>query len=83
MNKMKMYSNWPAAFRRFIETILCMVIAHYIHVHFDTSIDIGEPSFMYASIWKKWTALIIKGTAKIFKAFAKFSSQEVVMIASG
>ena len=80
---MKMFSNWPAAFRRFIESILCMAVAHFIHVHFNTGIDIGDPSFLHATIWEKWTALLIKGTAKFFKAFARFASQEVVMIASG
>ena len=83
MNKMKMYSNWPAAFRRFFDFICCIALFLFLNNYAQTNKNIANPAHFQDSIWHKWSDLFIAATTYWFKSFAIFTSQEVLMIATG
>ena len=80
---MKMYSNWPAAFRRVLELICCIAVCLFLSNYAQTKGNIANPKHFEDSIWQKWYNLCIACTIYWFKMFAIFTSQEVLMIATG
>ena len=65
--KMKLYSNWPAALRRVFEGVACIAVAHKdIAGVSRNDVRLEAPAFFYASIYEKWTVLIVKSLQSWF-----------------
>ena len=80
---MKMYSNWAPALRRLCDALLCIAASELLVKYANPSIKLGKPGFSEASIWDKWTYLFIKTLIALFRSFAFYAAQEVIMIATG
>ena len=63
---MKLFSNWPAAFRRFFEVFVCFGIALALKPLVIPK-SMGKPEFIEASIWHKWSTFFIATLMRVFE----------------
>ena len=80
--KMRSYSNFGHAFKRFLSVLACMAFFAGMIAFFDKNYLI-DPAFKLEPIWYRTVHLIVSMHMKMYMMFVGFTSQEANLIASG
>ena len=80
--KMRPFSNWFTAWRRFIEVWLCAALYMILVEKFDWWYLAGS-EFLNDSLWYKLYYLLMSMQVMIWQLFTGFATQEANMIACG
>lgn len=80
--KMRPFSNFAPAFKRFCESLLCWWVFYQLGKMVDP-VYMAKPEFLEYQMINRFFYMLLAANSRIFHLFARFSYHEACLVASG